>query len=98
MRREKEASGSPFSYVDLDACIPARHPLPNIRQVVNEAQTCLDALYTDFGRPSISLERLIRPRLFQILYWVHYKPRLIEEMQLNWSTLMQSGHLGEAEG
>jgi hypothetical protein len=30
-----EVSGSLFSYVDLEARIPARHPLRKIRQVVN---------------------------------------------------------------
>ncbi len=55
MRGTDEASGSLFSYVDLEARIPARHPLHKIRQVVNEALVSLDfefeALYTDFGRP-----------------------------------------------
>ena len=64
MRGSDEASGSLFSYVDLEARIPARHPLRTIRQVVNEALSSLDAelasLYTDFGRPSIAPERLIR--------------------------------------
>ena len=34
MRGTDEASGSLFSYVDLEARIPARHPLRKIRQVV----------------------------------------------------------------
>jgi len=37
MRGTDEASGSLFSYVDLEDRIPARHPLGKIRQVVNEA-------------------------------------------------------------
>jgi hypothetical protein len=36
MRGTDEASGSLFSYVDLEARIPARHPLRKVRQVVNE--------------------------------------------------------------
>jgi len=56
MRGTDGTSGSLFSYVDLEARIPARHPLRMIRQVVNEALASLDAdfaaLYTDFGRPS----------------------------------------------
>ena len=43
MRGTDEASGSLFSYVDLEARIPARHPLRTIRQVVNEALASLDA-------------------------------------------------------
>jgi len=34
MRGTDETSGSLFSYVDLDARIPPRHPLRKIRQVV----------------------------------------------------------------
>lgn len=37
MRGTDETSGSLFSYVDLEARIPARHPLRKISQVVNEA-------------------------------------------------------------
>lgn len=64
MRGTDKASGSLVSSVDLEARVPARHPLRKIRQVVNDALASLDAefeaLYTDFGRPSIAPERLIR--------------------------------------
>lgn len=62
MRGADETTGSLFSYVDLEARIPARHPLRKIRLVVNDALASLDtefeALYTGFGRPSIPPERL----------------------------------------
>ena len=87
MRGTDEASGSLFSYVDLEARIPARHPLRTIRQVVNEALSSLDAefetLYTDFGRPSIPPERLIRASLIQILFSVRSERQLMEQMQYN---------------
>lgn len=87
MRGADEASGSLFSYVDLEARIPARHPLRKIRQVVNEALSSLDAefaaLYTDFGRPSIAPERLIRASLLQILFSVRSERQLMEQMQYN---------------
>ena len=71
MRGVDETSGSLFSSVDLEKRIPPRHPLRKIRQVVNEALASVDApfetLYTDFGRPSIPPERLIRAGLLQIL-------------------------------
>ncbi len=57
MRGTDVTSGSLFSYVDLKARIPARHPLRTIRQVVNDTLVNLDAelavRYTHFGRPSI---------------------------------------------
>ena len=87
MRGTDEASGSLFSYVDLEARIPARHPLRKIRQVVNDALASLDAefeaLYTDFGRPSIPAERLIRASLIQILFSVRSERQLMEQMQYN---------------
>lgn len=87
MRGTDEASGSPFSYVDLEARIPAGHPLRTIRQVVNEALASLDAafdeLYTDFGRPSIPPERLIRASLLQLLYSVRSERQLMEQMNYN---------------
>ncbi len=64
-----------------------RHPLRKIRQVVNEALASLDAefeaLYTDFGRPSIAPERLIRASLIQILFSVRSERQLMEQMQYN---------------
>ena len=87
MRGTDETSGSLFSYVDLEARIPARHPLRLVRQVVNDALTSLDAefeaLYTDFGRPSIAPERLIRASLLQILFSVRSERQLMEQMQYN---------------
>jgi len=87
MRGTDETSGSLFSYVDLEARIPARHPLRSIRQVVNDALASLDgefeALYTDFGRPSIAPERLIRASLIQILFSVRSERQLMEQMQYN---------------
>ena len=87
MRGTDEASGSLFSYVDLEARIPVRHPLRKIRQVVNDALASLDgeftALYTDFGRPSIAPERLIRSSLIQILFSIRSERRLMEQMEYN---------------
>ena len=87
MRGTDEKSGSLFSYVDLEDRIPAQHPLRKIRQVVNDALAGLDAefdaLYVDFGRPSIAPERLIRASLIQILFSVRSERQLMEQMQYN---------------
>ncbi|RRH68867.1 IS5 family transposase, partial [Falsigemmobacter faecalis] len=87
MRGIDETSGSLFSYIDLEARIPARHPLRKIRQVVNAALASLDevfaTLYTDFGRPSIAPERLIRASLLQILFSIRSERQLIEQMEYN---------------
>ena len=57
MRGSDERSGALFSYVDLEARVPADHPLRTIRMVVNEALRGLSPgfrdLYARIGRPSI---------------------------------------------
>jgi transposase len=87
MRGTDEKSGSLFSYVDLEDRIPVKHPLRKIRRVVNDALASLDAefeaLYVDFGRPSIAPERLIRASLIQILFSVRSERQLMEQMQFN---------------
>ncbi|SIO36066.1 Transposase [Rhodovulum sp. ES.010] len=87
MRGADETSGSLFSYVDIEARIPARHPLRQIRRVVNEALASLDAefetLYAPEGRPSIPPERLIRASLLQILFSVRSERQLMEQMDYN---------------
>ena len=87
MRGTDEASGSLFSYVDLEERVPAGHPLRKIRQIVNDAlaslDTDFDALYTDFGRPSIAPERLIRASLLQILFSIRSERQLMEQMDYN---------------
>ena len=42
MRGSDKTSGSLFSYVDVEARIPAKHPLRTIRQIVNEVMVSLD--------------------------------------------------------
>jgi transposase len=87
LRVTDETTGSLFSYVDLEERIPARHPLRTIRQVVNDALASLDAefeaLYTDFGRPSIPPERLIRASLLQFLFSVRSERQLMEQIDYN---------------
>lgn len=87
MRGTDEVSGSLFSYVDLEERVPPGHPLRLIRRIVNGALAGLDAefeaLYTDFGRPSIAPERLIRASLLQILFSIRSERQLMEQMDYN---------------
>ena len=87
MRGSDEATGSLFSYVDLEERVPARHPLRKIRAVVNDALRSLDGdfdrLYAGEGRPSIAPERLIRASLLQILYSIRSERQLMEQMDYN---------------
>jgi transposase len=87
MRGADETSGLLFSYVDIEARIPSRHPLRQIRRIVNDALVGLDTefegLYASVGRPSIPPERLIRASLLQILFSVRSERQLMEQMDYN---------------
>ena len=87
MRGTDEATGSLFSYVDLEERIPVRHPLRKVRRIVDDALASLDAefdrLYAAEGRPSIAPERLLRASLIQILFSVRSERQLMEQMQYN---------------
>ena len=41
-----------------------------------------EALYTDFGRPSIAPERLIRAGLIQILFSARFERQLMEQFSM----------------
>ena len=62
MRGGDDRSGALFSYVDLEARIPKKHPLRAIRTIVNQALADMnaefEAMYSRFGRPRL------RPRSF----------------------------------
>jgi len=87
VRGEDRLSGSLFSYVDLEARVPARHPLRLIREIVNDVLGSLSAdfasAYSDIGRPSIAPERLIRALLLQAFYSVRSEHQLMEQIEFN---------------
>ena len=72
MRGEDLTSGALFSYVDVEARIPAQHPLRAMRRLTNASLAELDvrfsALYEGIGRPSIPPERLLRASLLLLFY------------------------------
>jgi hypothetical protein len=55
--------------VDLEAGVRRNHPLRTTREIVNAALSDLskdfDRFYTDFGRPGIAPEKLLRAMLLQ---------------------------------
>jgi transposase len=87
MRGSDKTSGSLFSYVDVEARIPARHPLRTIRQIVNEALVSLDGefarLYETTGRASIPPEWLLRASLLQAFYSIRSERQLMEQLDYN---------------
>jgi transposase len=87
MRGEDRTSGSLFSYVDVEARIPAKHPLRAMRRLTNAALAKLDgafsALYEACGRPSIPPERLLRATLLQLLYTIRSERQLVERIEFD---------------
>ena len=87
MRGEDRRSGALFSYVDLEARVPAGHPLRAIRSIVNDALAALssgfDGLYARTGRPSIPPEQLLRALLLQAFYGLRSERQLMERMEFD---------------
>jgi transposase len=87
MRGSDQQSGDLFSYVDIEARVPVRHPLRAIRTIVNEGLASLDAefdkLYADTGRDSIPPERLLRAALLQAFFSIRSERLLMEQLNYN---------------
>jgi transposase len=87
MRGSDERSGALFSYVDLEARVPAAHPLRAIRVVVNEALRGLSPgfcdLYARIGRPFIPPEQLLRALLLQAFYSIRSERQLMERLEFD---------------
>ncbi len=87
MRGIDERSGALFSYVDLEARVPAKHPLRAIREIANAALVDLSgefaALYAPLGRPSIPPEQLLRALLLQAFYSIRSERQLMERLEFD---------------
>jgi len=87
MRGRDERGEGLFSYVDLEARVPADHPLRAIRVLVDEALAALSGdftrLYSHTGRPSIAPEKLLRALLLQAFYTIRSERQLMEQLDYN---------------
>src|SRR5947208_2189635 len=87
MRGSDERTGSLFSYVDLEARVRSDHPLRVIRAIANAALSDLSRdftrLYTNFGRPSIPPERLLRAMLLHAFYGIRSERQLMERLEFD---------------
>src|SRR5262245_54394707 len=87
MRGTDERTASLFSYVDLEARVRGDHPLRTIRQIANAAlndlTSAFDQIYTDFGRPSIAPEKLLRAMLLQAFYGIRSERQLMERLEFD---------------
>jgi transposase len=87
MRGPDQRTDVLFSYVSAEARVPADHPLRPIRRIVDGVLERLtkdfDALYTEFGRPSIPPEQLLRALVLQVLYTIRSERLLVEQLEYN---------------
>ena len=87
MRGGDARDGSLFSYVDLEARVPARHPLRLIRRIADAVLTGMSSrfatAYAPTGRPSIAPEKLLRALLLQALYTIRSERQLMERIDFD---------------
>jgi len=87
MRGSDAGRGSLFSYVDLEARVPAGHPLRAIREIANAGLAAMDRefarLYAREGRPGIAPEKLLRALLLQAFYSLRSERQLMERLEFD---------------
>ena len=87
MRGHDREPAALFSYISMEARVPADHPLRAIRLLVDDILQQMspefDALYAAGGRPSIPPERLLRAQLLQMFYTVRSESLLMEQLDYN---------------
>jgi transposase len=91
MRGQVDQQQPMWVHFNVDARIPADHPLRAIKAVVDERLAALSARFTQaypaLGRPSIPPEQLLKALLLQALYSIRSERQLVD--QLNWNLLFR---------
>jgi transposase len=85
--RQPKKQESLFGYISLEQRVPNKHPLRDIRKMVDRAleqmhDTFAD-LYSYTGRPSIPPEYLLRASLLQVFYTIRSERLLMEQLDYN---------------
>ncbi len=91
MRGTPDRQRSMLVVLDVESQVPGDHPLRRIKALVDEGLARLsprfEAAYTDFGRPSIPPEHLLKALLIQTMYSIRSERQLVD--QLNWNLLFR---------
>lgn len=76
-----------YSYIPIEARIPAKHPLRKIKEIVDdvleEMSKEFDKLYSHTGRPSVPPEMLLKALFLQVLYGIRSERLLLEQIDFN---------------
>jgi transposase len=87
MRGKAQAQPDFLTVVNLNACVPADHPLRAIKRrvdgVLETLSPLFDQLYEDCGRPSIPPEQLLKARVLTALYSVRSERLFCEQLGYN---------------
>jgi transposase len=87
MRGKAQAQPDFLTVVNLNAIVPADHPLRAIKRrvdaVLEKLSPLFDELYEDTGRPSIPPEQLLKARVLTALYSVRSERLFCEQLAYN---------------
>lgn len=87
MRGKTQAQPDFLTVVNLNAVVPADHPLRAIKRrvdaVLQKLSPLFDELYQDTGRPSIPPEQLLKARVLTALYSVRSERLFCEQLAYN---------------
>jgi len=87
MRGKPQAQPDFLTVINLNACVPADHPLRAIKQhvdaVLRKLSPLFDELYAQIGRASIPPEQLLKARVLTALYSVRSERLFCEQLGYN---------------
>lgn len=87
MRGKPQAQPGLMTVINLNACVPERHPLRAIKErieaVLQKLSPLFDDLYAKDGRPSIPPEQLLKARVLCALYSVRSERLFCEQLGYN---------------
>jgi len=87
MRGKPQAQPDFLTVVNLNQCVPADHPLREIKRrveaVLQKLSPLFDALYSDMGCPSVPPEQLLKARVLIALYSVRSERLFCEQLGYN---------------
>lgn len=87
MRGKPQAQPDFLTVINLNASVPAEHPLRAIKRhldvVLKKLSPLFDDLYEELGRPSIPPEQLLKARVLTALYTVRSERLFCEQLGYN---------------
>lgn len=87
MRGTPDYQSQIYYAIDIEAWIPADHPLRRVKRradgILSAMRPDLETAYARLGRPSIPPEMLLKALLLQALYSIRSERQLVEQIQMN---------------